>query len=363
MRILDRAFVREVLQTFLATVIILFAIFLAAKFVNLLSRAASGGIPTDQLLTILTLQIIRLTDAIAMMALYVSMLMVLNRWNRDNEMTVAFASGIGLSHFIKPALVITAVVGVLVLAISTWLAPLASLKSEQIINQFKSTSDLEFIKPGVFHETRSGGGVYFVEGYNEDKQIYENLFAYKSAFDREGVVVARFGYQTADELTGDDFLILQHGTRYEGNPGRPDYRVIDFETYAIRLDPKQEVLKAPPGLRSRSTLTLWKSDHVALKGELQWRLSKALALPALCLFALAFTGFSPRSRRISSMAMAFLAYFVYANAISFAYSSIDSGSLDPRLGIWVVHAVFLSLAMVLVWRRMRRPAAPLFWGR
>ena len=363
MRILDRAFIREVLTTFVATVVVLFAIFLAAKFVNLLSRAAAGGIPTEQLLTILGLQIIRLTDAIAMMALYVSMLMVLNRWNRDNEMTVAFASGIGLSHFIKPALVITAVVGVFVLAISTWIAPMASLKSENIINDFNSVQDLNYIKPGVFHETRSGGGVYFVESYDEEKQIYENLFAYKSSFSREGVVVARYGYQTVDELTEDDFLILQHGTRYEGNAGQPNYRVIDFETYAIRLDPKKEVLKAPPGMRSRSTLSLLETDHIMLQAEIQWRLSKALALPALSLFALAFTGFNPRSRRIASMAMAFLAYFVYANAISFAYSSINAGSLDPYLGIWVVHAVFLALAITLVWRRMRRPAAGLFLGR
>ena len=43
-------------------------------------------------------------------------------------------------------------------------------------------------------------------------------------------MVAERGFQQIDDNTGDRFIILKNGSRYEGIPGNADYRMIDFET-------------------------------------------------------------------------------------------------------------------------------------
>ena len=59
-----------------------------------------------------------------------------------------------------------------------------------------------------------------------------------------GVIVAKRGYQeTADN--GDRFLVLLNGRRYEGVPGTPEYRVFEFERYAMRVEIGQAAPRAP----------------------------------------------------------------------------------------------------------------------
>ena len=359
MLIINRTLIREVMQTSGAVTLVILCIFLVVRALGFLQQAAQGDIPVESVLVLVGLKMVSYVDVILPLVLYIAILMVLGRWNRDNEMTVLAACGLGIRNFLNPLAVLVLMVGGLSALFSFYLTPLSVTKGFQIEQEYRNRSEIAGVIPGVFMETRRGQGVYFVEEFDRNADRYEDIFVYKSSFGKEGVVVAKYGFKRLDELTGDQFLILKNGTRYEGNPGQPDYRIIDFETYALRIEPKTQISPIVP-VKGRPTTQILADPHPILVSERHWRVAKVIMVPVLALFALAFSFVNPRESRFPGMVMAFLAYFFYTNSLGFAVAMIKKGKIAPDAGLWWIHASFLAIALMLIYRRSRNlPLLPL----
>lgn len=350
--IIRRAFVREVLQTSSAVLAILMSIFLVVRVVDILREAAEGDIPLNGVFILLLLHIVESMDIIIPLVLFISVLLVFSRWIRDNELIVLNACGMSMAGFLRPLALLVLIVCSLAATLSFYLRPLAIQVTRTIEYEFRQRSDVAGIVPGVFTETRNGNGVYFVEGYDEEKDQFEDVFVYNAEEEKEGVVVANVAFKTVDERTNDDFLVLKNGSRYEGSPGSTEYAVIDFETYAIRLRQRaKSALRLP--VKAYPTRRLISSKHRAAIGELNWRITKVVGIPILLLFALSFTSITYRRNRFPSMVGALLVYFTYSNLLGFAFALIRRGQLNPYYGLWLVHGAFLALALFFLYRRVR----------
>jgi len=53
------------------------------------------------------------------------------------------------------------------------------------------------------------------------------------------VISSVSGRQHVDNETGDQFVVLQNGNRYEGQPGHSDFAIIKFEEYGVRVKEKE----------------------------------------------------------------------------------------------------------------------------
>lgn len=350
--IINRAMVSEVLRTSGAVTMVIFSIFLVMRALGFLQQAARGDLPVDSVLILLVLKLVAYFDVILPLMLYIAILMVMGRWSRDNEMAVLSACGVSLFNFLKPLAVLVLFMSAVVAVFSFYLTPKANMTGWKLESEYRNRDEVSGVVPGVFMETRQGRGVYFVERYDEEADRYEDVFVYKSSFGKEGVVVSKYAFQRVDELTGDKFLVLTNGTRYEGQPGEPDYRIVDFETYALRIEPEY----APPArgpVKARPTSVVATDPHPALVGEWHWRIAKVLVVPVLGLFALTFSFVPPRQNRLPGMIMAFLVYFVYTNLLGFGVALISRGRLPADMGLWWIHVFFLLLGLALFYRRAR----------
>ena len=357
--IVNRALVREVLETSIAVTLIILTVFVVVRSLGFLQQAVRGDVPVEAVLTLVVLKMVGYLDVIIPLMMYVSILMVLGRWNRDNEMVVLAACGISPVNFLKPLWTLVLLVGGVVALFSFYLTPLALKKGYEIESEYRNRSEITGVIPGTFIETKKGRGVYFVEKFDRDAHRYENIFVYKSSFGKEGVVVSKYAFQRTDELTGDQFLVLNNGTRYEGNPGQPNYRIMDFETYALRIEPRAYTSTLPP-VKARPTTVIYRDKHPALISEWHWRLAKVIIVPVLAVFALTFSFNNPRQGRLPGMIMAFLAYFLYTNALGFSVAMLSKGSIAPAIGLWWVHGIFLAIAAAFLYRRQRNlPLVPL----
>lgn len=350
--IINRALVKEVLVAAGAVATIILSIFLVLRSVGFLREAAQGALPVDSVFVLLLLKMVTYLDVIIPLILFVSILMVLGRWHKDNEMTVISACGIGQQMLLKPILMLVLIVGGIVTACSLYLSPLSSRVAEKISFEYKNRNEVSGIVTGSFMETRRGLGVYFIENFDEQEDRYERVFHHSASVETEGIVVADVAFRQLDEETGDQFLVLKDGTRYEGKPGQPDYRMIDFESYSIRL--KNKVRQAPKlPIKAFRTTRLVKSKDPKLKAELQGRLAKPIATGVLALFALIFSTVTVRGGRTTNLLMAFLIYFSYFNALGVVSSLMKKEKMAPDYGLWIVHAVFLLLAIALFTRRCK----------
>lgn len=350
--IINRAMVSEVLRTSGAVTMVIFSIFLVMRALGFLQQAARGDLPVESVLILLVLKLVAYFDVILPLMLYIAILMVMGRWSRDNEMAVLSACGVSLFNFLKPLAVLVLVMGTIVAAFSFYLTPKANMAGWKLETEYRNRDEISGVIPGVFMETRKGRGVYFVERYDREADRYENVFVYKSSFGKEGVVVSKYAFQRIDELTGDKFLVLTNGTRYEGQPGEPDYRIVDFETYALRIEPREALPTMAP-VKARSSLKVATDAHPALVSEWHWRMAKVLVVPVLGLFALTFSFVPPKQNRLPGLIMAFLAYFLYTNLLGFGVAMISKEELSGAVGLWGIHGTFLLIAGVLFYRRAR----------
>jgi len=351
--IIHRAFVREVLQTCAGVATILISIFFVVRLVGLLDQAAEGSIAMDRVLVLLLLKLITYLDLIVPLVIYISTLLVMGRWIRDNELTVINACGGGISIFLRPVVVLFAIVGSLVAVLSLYLSPLADKTVRVLEFTDKNRSDITAIVPGVFTETRRGNGVYFVESHNPETGELSNIFIYTSSENQDDVVVAKTGHKTTDEQTNADFLVLDGGSRYSVAAGDTQYTLLDFESYSLRLKsrPNASHIGLPVKARPVTTLIEQSGRQRAAAGELHFRFAKIVMLPILMIFALCFSSRTYRKKRFPGMIPALLVYFVYFNTMGVGVALIQRGALHPHLSLWAIHLLFLMAAIYLFRRR------------
>lgn len=348
--IFQRALLREFANTGLAVFLVLLMITITTQLIRMLGWAAQGVIPTEAVLVLLGLAALRYLPILLSLTLYLSVLASLTRSYRDSEMVVWFASGRGLASWLRPVLLFSAPFVVLIAALSLGLSPWAVGRAEVYRAQLENRDDVSAISPGVFKEAKSADRVFFVEKLTGDLSMVANIFVHSSQNGRQGVMVAARGLaETADN--GDRFLVLLDGRRYEGTPGSAEYRVTEFERYALRIE-TQEAKKFMPSASSRATGELVADPTPGNQAELIWRVGIPVSALILSLLAVPMSFVNPRTGRSLNIILAILLYMVYSNLISISQSWVGRGKLLPLAGWTAVHAAMALLLAFLVWRRV-----------
>ena len=125
------------------------------------------------------------------------------------------------------------------------------------------------------------------------------------------VIFAEKGIIEATDDATSRYLVLENGFQTIGRPGALDYREIQFDQYAQRLE---EPNSSPSGYTKadgRTTEQLLRSEKLEDKATLQWRISLALLVPIIALIAQALSRTTHRKGRYVKMLPAFLIYLVY----------------------------------------------------
>lgn len=356
--IINRAFYREAASATLAIGAVLLVIMVLMSMTFLLGRAARGEQSQAVVYILLGFQTLSKLDVLLPLAFYLGILLTLGRWYRDSEMTVLAACGVGLMHFMRPVMILALIFGAVVTAGAFYLTPFATRQIENVKNEVAHRSDESLISPGVFTESPATGRIFYAEKVLDNGDL-EGVFVSSVEAGREGVLVARSG-RPYTEPNGDKFLALHDGTLYDGEPGQPDYRILEFETYNLRIQPKK--LEAPPvSAAGLPTLAMLRQlGDRTVNAEFHWRLGKTVALFVLAMYAMAFAYTDVRRGRMSNLFVAIVVYFVYSNLLGIGETMLQNGSVPPLAGIWWVHGGMAVVAAYLLWQRARnRPLASL----
>lgn len=362
MQIINRALARELTTTTLSVAFIFVALFMVVSLVKILAKAAAGSFPAKLVFTMLGLQTVEVLSLMLPLAFYIGLILTLSRWYRDSEMTVLNACGVSLTQLLRPVLGMAVAFAIVVSLLSFFLAPQASRLIAQVKSDATSRYEVAALTAGVFNEfqrsSQAGeGGVYYVEEVDKHGEM-QRVFAAVRHEGRQGVLLAQRGREVVDPGSGDRFLVLEQGVRYDGIPGKGDYRSMTFERYAIRVELPAPVLRSTP-FHAMTNRQLLADKSPGITAEWQWRISKPLTLLVLAVFALVFSHTHPRQGRYLSLFIAIVAYFLYSNLLGVGDAMLKRGQFPPVLGLWWVHVLFLGLGLYLFWRRVtNRPLLP-----
>jgi lipopolysaccharide export system permease protein len=357
--IFRRALLREFGNLLVGVFAALFAITLTSLLVRILGRAAGGKIPGEAVLAIIGFTALNYLPMLLAIASFVAVLMTLTRGFRDSEMVVWFASGQPLTAWIRPVLAFTAPLVLVVAALSLFLAPWSQRTAETYRKQLEAQSEVSRIAPGVFFESARADRVFFVEAVPGDPNSVQNIFVHFRQHERLGVMVSKRGL-IEDAPNGDRFAVLLDGRRYEGEPGSAEYRVMEFERYAVRIEAGKGV-EASGEPRTLPTGELIAAPTRAHLAELLWRIGLPIMALVLPLLAIPLAFVNPRAPRSVNLLFAVFTYMVYSNLISVAQAWVRQGKISFAVGWWAVHALMLVLLLALFWYRMS--PRPLRWLR
>ena len=225
---------KDLARSFAATLVVILTIVITMFLIRTLGQAAGGVIAPQDVVLLLGYTALGHIGTMLSLSLFVAIVVTLGRMYRDSEMVIWFATGIGLSRFVKPVLWTAAPV-LLVVALALLLVwPWVNAQSTQLRDRYAQRSDLSRVTPGVFQSSSDGRRVFFVERESPDGINARNVFILTRQGPVESVTSARNGRLEAE---GDDrFLVLERGQRNEFDPTSGERRISSFEHYRVLAD-------------------------------------------------------------------------------------------------------------------------------
>jgi lipopolysaccharide export system permease protein len=327
--------------------------------VRLLGEAANGAIGADVVFGLATFSSITALPVILSVSLFIAVLTTIARNFRESEMVVWFASGLSLRDWIGPVLRCAIPVAILISILTLFASPWAYRQIEEYRQRYEQRSDLSKVTAGQFIETEGGSRVFFTEDPTRPGDELGKVMARVIGPDWLSVVTAESA-RIENEANGDRFLVLSEGHRYDLKPGKPEFRMINFDYYGFRLESKSGANSADAArqlaerqIKARPTLQLIRDNTDDARSQIMWRLALPLAALNLALLALPLGASNPRLGRSADMLIAGLVGLLYMNLINLSRGWIGHGVLSFGLGVWLVHAAFPGLMVFLMWRKLR----------
>ncbi|MDI1309184.1 MAG: LPS export ABC transporter permease LptF [Methylotenera sp.] len=347
-----RSLLHELIVTASGAFLILVGIVIAQRAGHLVKLASKGILPNDAITTILGFNIIRFMPLLLSLSLFLAILLTLSRWYRDSEMVIWFSSGLSITSWIRPVLTFSAPIIIIIAFLSLFVTPWANLKVEEFRMQLESRDDLAAISPGMFKESAHADRVFFVESFDELGNIVKNIFVQSIQHQKLGIMVAAEGSRFV-EKNGDNYLLMEHGHRYEGMRGTAEYSITEFEKYAIRVE-AGEAKREPPSTQSISSRDLIINKNNNNIAELQWRLAIPISALILVLFAIPLSALDPRAGRSANFALAIVIYIIYNNLLNIIQAWIAQGKISGIIGLWPVHLGFSLLVLYMFYKRAQQ---------
>lgn len=353
--VIRRYLSRELLSHWAGVTLVLWLVMVGARFSLYLGQAASGRLPVDVVLSLLALKSVGFVVFLLPLSLFLALLLVLGRWNRDLESAALAASGFGPGDGAR-ALLPSVLAAALVCAVLTlFVVPKTAQMGYALRAQATEAVETQSLDAGRFVELRGGKLLLYAERRGATQGTLERVFVQLADGAKTALLTAARAVPRVDVPSGRRFVVLEDGYRYDGEPGRADYRILRFDEYGVRLqtDATAEELKwdaVPSG-------ELWSSSDPHAAAELQQRWSRPLSLILLALLALALGRYRPGAGRFGMLFAGILLFIVYFNLLATTHLWIGKGRLAALPGMAWVHLLALLTAVLLFkaddWRLRR----------
>lgn len=335
---------RETLKTQLAVLFVLLLIFISQNFIRVLGEAASGKIPGALVAKLLLLNMPDMATIMLPVSLFIGVLFAHGRLYAESEMTVMRAVGMGPGKVMKATMMLTLLWTGVALANSLWLNPWAKGQIYQLRDQVQADPGFAVLREARFMNLDGGRIVAYVEEVEKNGGAGQlnHIFVAQRGQGQQvpAVVVAEVG--RLNERDDGQWLTLDRGRRYGGEPGTRAFEVADFREYsafirAAEVEASEQKESATP------SLALWQSEQLNDKAELQWRLVLPLSMLVLTLVVVPLSVVNPRQGRYAKLLPAIMLYLAYFLLQSASRSALSGGTLPTTPGLYIVPLGFLLL--------------------
>ena len=348
----QRYVLREVVQTWLAVTGVLVAILVSNQLSRVLGQAADNQYGRGVVFDLIALGTVMYLSVIVPVGLLLAMVLTLGRMYHDSEMAALQACGFGPSRLLAPLFCFAAVIAVGL----GWLAfeqvPRADSQVQLLRQSALKEAEFGQLDAGRFRAFSGGDAVFYAERVDQEGVLH-NVFVQRENAGRIEVALAETATYSKASSDSMHLVTLFNGRRYEGVPGKDDFRVIEFREHGIPIATPQDI-RSSSDPDTKPTRALWGSSDPSDIAQLQFRASTPLMALVLTLVAVPLSKLRPRQGRYTQVGFALVVYYIYSNLLSASKIWVEKGDLPPAIGVWWVHAAALALGLYLVMRDARK---------
>ncbi|MFP3014573.1 MAG: LPS export ABC transporter permease LptF [Arsenophonus sp.] len=350
--------IRETLKSQVTIFFILILIFFSKKTINILSLAVQGNIPSDLVFHLLWLGIPEMMQLILPLSLFLGLLITYSKLYINSEIIVMHACGLGKRILIMAASILALFIALMQAVNVVWILPLSTKYQEHTLAYAKANPILTNMIEGQFKTIEDQNIVLYiadVKGKNFTDVFMAQLFLDNKQ--RHSVIIAENGYIKHDRK-GNQILVLNNGTRYEGTALFGNFRITDVKDYKVVINHKEPILIGDK-IKQKNMLQLWLATDIKSNEEFHWRLTLIISVFIMALIAVPLSEVNPRHGRLLIILPAILIYIIFFLLQSTFHSNTGKYEIDNRIIIWLINSIFFLLGVILnIWdivlmRRLR----------
>ena len=355
-----RYIMRNLVILFFAIMFIIGLVLFGNQFVLTVQESIERGIPIQELLPIVSFNMIRDIPMVLSLSLFLAIILTISQLYKNSEAIVMNSLGLGEKHFIVFIQPLVVVSFAIIFFLALYAVPWSKQQKNIMEAETKNASEFSFITEGQFEQFKQGDIVFYAsESKTLDsvgEQNMEEIFIYALDNEKSVIVLASAAIKFIDTESNSIYLRLKDGVRYQGIPNNKNVNILNFDLYDLEIvsGELQKSVAIFTKIESKSTLDLIKAEGLYANAELQWRLSQPISVLFLSIMGVFLGKTSPRKGKGINLLIGVLIFMLYNNGLLVAKSAIERGQLDPIIGLWGIHLLVLILLILLYQFRQRR---------
>ncbi len=350
--LISKYLIRNLIIFFSGITFIIALIVFGNQFVLTVQESVQHGIPIQELMPLVGLNMLRDIPIILTLSLFLSIIISISQLYKNSEALVMNSIGIGDKSFISSIQPIIVFSFIIVFILSIFAVPWAKQQKNIAEDKTLNASEFSFITEGKFETFKNGDIVFYAsESENIDvanEQNMEEIFIY--AIDNENpiIVLASKATKYLDNISKSIYLRLKDGVRYQGLPGSNNINILDFELYDLEIvsGDIQKTISDFSEIEEKSTFELIKEGGPLANAEVQWRFSQPISILILSILGVYLGKSSPRTGKGINILIGLVFFMLYNNGLLIAKTSIENNELNPFIGLWSIH-ILLAIFLII----------------
>ena len=219
--ILVRYVLKEHIAPFFAALFVTTFLFVINFLVEVLDKILSKGIPAPIVLEIFALNVVWMVGLAAPMSVLAATLMTFGRMSADREITAMQAAGISPLSLMRPVLIFSALLMVLLIIFNNWLLPEANYRSAMLMQSISRKRPHAMIDEGKLINQFPGIQLWVSRIDNQNAMLYGiRIFEIGGTYPR--VIMADSASMEYVDMGATLMLNLKSGENHFVDPKDPD---------------------------------------------------------------------------------------------------------------------------------------------
>jgi lipopolysaccharide export system permease protein len=356
--ITNRYILKELFAPFSINIFVFAFLFLMTEMVEIADWIVNYNLSIFSVLTVIFYTMPAFLIFIIPMSVMLAILLTFLRLSGDNEIVALKSCGMSIYGLLTPVLLFALLGFLLTIFMTLYAVPRSRASLEEMALKVAASNVDIGLKERTFNDTFKGVMLYINKIDVKNRKLIDVFIEDKRQPDIVSTVVAPEGRLIGEPEKYIYHLILSNGTIHQTNPKERSANSIQFNTYKLSLDFKQQVADSAKREKKRDEMSVAElrqyienysksdpEDYHKARILLHQRFSIPVACLSLGLIAFPLGIQSKSTKRSFGLILCLFFFFLYYLLLTAGYSFGKTGAYPPVIGMWVPNLIMAGIGL------------------